>query len=158
MTVSEVGWWLVRVLIFSLQIAFVYALIRLFIIGRPTLNPFKKGWSHLYSVYGTTTDPARMETTSAMIGIVTYSGTMSIAFEDTSIILKKQFFGSRLVRIPYRDITIVTPPRRVTVLRIPVYLDGLFEAAGVEISLKRPFAKRLIEELAQGDTPSASSR
>ncbi|MBD2766380.1 hypothetical protein IC235_00565 [Hymenobacter sp. BT664] len=93
--------------------------------------------------------PARLETTSAMIGAVTYADTMSSAFEGRSLVLNKQFFGGGFVRIPYRDITVVNPRKRIIILLILIYLDGLFAAAGVRISLKRQFAKHLIEELAE---------
>ncbi len=133
------------------QLAFFYGMIRLFFLGRPVFNPFKKGWSSLRSEFGIAARPLGMQSTSAMIGSVTYKNTVSIRLDAEGLYLGKNFLGESYVYIPYHAIRINTPPRRVTILRIPLVLDGMFTVNGVDISLKTQQAKDLIEILAYAE-------
>ena len=156
---GEIGIWLLKGVGFALQLCFLYAMGRLIYLGRPVLNPFKKGLSDLRADFGIDAPPPGMQSTSAMIGIVSYKGTISIKLDAEGMYLGKSFLGNTYVYIPYRAIQITTPPRRVTVLRIPFVLDGLFTVNGVEISLKTNQAKALIEAIAYaggGPTPELS--
>lgn len=161
---EAMGSWLVKGLIFAVQqIAFVYAMGRLFYLGRPAFNPFKKGLSDLRADFGIDTPPPGMQSTSAMIGSVTYKDTAYIRLDKEGMYLGKKFLGASYVYIPYHAIRITAPPRRVTILRIPFVLDGGFTVNGVDISLKTDQAKALVEALAyaeggptpQPPTPSA---
>ena len=157
---EEIGIWLLKGLGFALQLCFIYAMGRLFYLGRPVLNPFKKGLSDLRADFGIDKPPPGMQSTSAMIGIVTYKNTLYIKLDKEGMYLGKNFLGASYVYIPYHAIHIAVPPRRVTVLRIPFVLDGAFTVNDVSISLKTDQAKALIEALAYaegGPTPSKPS-
>jgi hypothetical protein len=142
---EQIGSWLVSGLILVVQLAFFYGIVRLFFLGRPVLNPFKKGWSSLQADFGIAAPPRGMESTSAMIGIVTYKNTAAIKLAEEGLYLGKTFFGESYVCIPYHAIRINTPPRRASILRISFVLDGIFTVNGVDISLKAQQAKDLIE-------------
>lgn len=148
---EKIGGWLVSGLLLTVQLAFFYAMVRLFFLGRPVLNPFKKGWSSLRDEFGIATAPHGMESTSAMIGIVSYKNTVSIKLDEEGMYLGKNFLGDSYVYIPYRAIRITAPPRRVTILRIPFTLDGAFNVNGVDVSLKTQQAKALIETMAYAE-------
>jgi hypothetical protein len=153
---EQIGSWLLSGLLLAVQLAFFYGIVRLFFLGRPVLNPFKKGWSSLRADFGIAAPPRGMESTSAMIGIVTYKDTVSIKLDEKGMYLGKNFLGESYVYIPYQAIRISTPPKRVTILRIPFVLDGAFTVNGVDISLKTQQAKALIETMAYaelGTTP-----
>ena len=145
---EEVGEWLLKAAILAFQLAFIYAAVRLMILGRPMLNPFKNGWSSLRAMYGITTPPAGLMSTSAVIGFVTYKDTVSLLFGPEVLYLGRSILGSSsYVCIPYAAIAVTHPPRRVTILLIPFVLDGGFQVRGaeVDISLKKGQAKELIE-------------
>ena len=155
---EQIGSWLVSGLILAVQLAFFYGIVRLFFLGRPVFNPFKKGWSSLRADFGIAAPPRGMESTSAMIGIVTYKNTVSIKLDEQGLYLGKHFLGESYVYIPYHAIRISTPPKRVTILRIPFVLDGVFTVNGVDISLKTQQAKALIETMAYAElSPTAPS-
>ena len=140
------GLW--KTLIFAVQIAFVYGMVRLFVVGKPTFNLFKKGWGSLYETYSVTAVPAGMHSTSALIGAVRYGNTIDIKVDEDGLYLKKSFFGSSCVFIPLRSISVVESPKRTTILLIPVETNGLFVVDGVEISLSVEYSKILIDKLA----------
>lgn len=148
---EKTGSWLVSGLILAVQLTFFYAIGRLFYLGRPVFNPFKKGLSSLRANYGIATPPPGMQSTSAMIGIVSYKDTMYIKLDKEGMFLGKNFLGKSYVYIPYHAIHVVNPPRRVTILRIPFVLDGSFTVSGVDISLKTDQAKALIEAIAYSE-------
>ncbi|MGY3089625.1 hypothetical protein ACVWYF_002673 [Hymenobacter sp. UYAg731] len=151
---EQTGGWLVTALIFAVQLAFFYTMGRLFYLGRPVFNPFKKGLSDLRADFGIDAPPPGMQSTSAMIGSVTYKHTLYIKLDAEGMCLGKNFLGKRYVYIPYHAIRITTPPRRVTILRIPFVLDGAFAVNGVDISLKTDQAKALIEAIAYAEGDS----
>ena len=143
---EDIGGWLLAAAIAAVQLTIGYAMVRLFIVGGGfNINPFKKGWTSLRAAYGIATPPTRMESTSALIGSVTYKNLLSIRLDPEGLYLGKSFLGTSYVYIPYRAVAIVQAPRRVTVLRIPILLDGLFRVGEVDISLQAPQAKALIE-------------
>ena len=146
---EQVAGWLVTALIFAFQMAFFYAVGRLIFLGRPVFNPFKKGWSSLREQYGVATPPAHMQSTSALIGSITYKNLLEIRLDTQGLYLGKSFLGKSYVYIPYHAVEVVVPPRRVTILYIPLVLDGLFRAGGVDISFKSDQAKELIEVMAR---------
>lgn len=148
---EQIGGWLLSGLLLAVQLAFFYAIARLLFLGRPVFNPFKKGWSSLRDEFGIAAAPLGMQSTSAMIGIVTYKDTVSIRLDAEGMYLGKTFLGESYVYIPYGAIRISAPPRRVTILRIPFTLDGAFTVNGVDISLKTRQAKDLIEMLAYAE-------
>ena len=145
---EQVGSWLLSGVLLVVQLAFFYGIVRLFFLGRPVLNPFKKGWSSLRADFGIAAPPRGMESTSAMIGIVTYKNTVSIKLDVEGLYLGKTFFGESYVYIPYHAISINTPPKRASILRISFVMDGIFTVNGVDISLKTQQAKHLIEAIA----------
>ena len=151
MTKEDLIGWSVRLGVFAIQGTFLYASVRLIILGRPMINPFKNGWSSLRTLYGVAAAPAGMRSTAALIGSITYKGTVSVGFGPDSLHLGRSFLGSSYVSIPYAAVAITHPPRRVTVLRIPFVLDGGFQVRGadVDFTLKTDVAKELIEVLAR---------
>ena len=152
---ETIGGWLLSGLILAVQLAFFYGILRLFFLSRPVLNPFKKGWSSLKTDFGIAAPPRGMQSTSAMIGIVTYKDTVSIKLDDQGLYLGKTFFGESYVYIPYHAIHISTPPKRASILRISFVMDGVFTVNGVDISLKTQQAKELIEAIVYAEMARA---
>ena len=155
MTSEDLGGGLLKAVVFALQWAFMgaslYAIGRLLVVGRVMINPFKNGWGSLRAYYSVAAPTARMQSTSALIGAVRYRNLVSIGFGPDALCLGRSFLGTRYVSIPYPAIAIEHPPRRVTILRIPLTLDGSFRvpAAGVDFTLQPDQAKALIEVLAR---------
>lgn len=148
MTIDDAGGWLLQALGFVVPSLFIYAIVRLMILGRPMLNPFKNGWASLRAAYSIAAPPAGMQSASAVIGFVTYKDTVSLLFGPEVLYLGRSILGSSsYVCIPYAAIAVTHPPRRVTILLIPFVLDGGFQVRGaeVDISLKKGQAKELIE-------------
>lgn len=139
--------WLWKALLFAVQIALVYAMIRLFVVGKTTFNLFKKGWVSLHKTHGIAVAPAGMQFTSALIGAVRYGNTISIKIDENGLYLNKSFFGSSCVFILFRSISVVEHPRRTTVLFFSVETNGVFVVDGVEISLSMEYSKILIKKL-----------
>ena len=139
--------WLWKALLFTMQMVFVYGMIRMFVVAKPTLNLFKKGWGSLHESYGVAVAPVGMQPTSALIGAVRYGNTISIKLDENGLYLKKSFFGSNCVFVPFRSISVVEHPKRTTVLFFPVETNGVFMVDDVEISLSVEYSKILIEKL-----------
>ncbi|UYZ62566.1 hypothetical protein [Hymenobacter weizhouensis] len=148
MNSADVTGWAVKLLVFGLQAALLYAGVRLYkLSGGFVLNPFQPGWSKLEQTYASTTPMTGMDAGSARIGLTSYSGTLYLGFDAQELVMQKMFFGKTLLRIPYARISCTTPPRRETVLGISIQLDGVFVVDGVEIGLKADTARELLARL-----------
>lgn len=151
---STIVGWLIAAAILAVQAVIVYGSIRLLWVGGGLQlpNPFQPGWGRLHELYATTAIRP-MHSTSAKIGIVSYGGSMEVGFDTQELVLRKTFFSSALVRIPYAHFTVKHAPRQVTVLLIPFRTDRLFSVGGVEILLKTDIANQLIAKM-EGATTS----
>ena len=139
--------WLVTALLLTAQGLFFYAIFRYVALGRLRINPFQKGWRHLYERYGTPTGPVLMELTSVMVGSASYQNGMYVSFAETGVFLQENLFAKGFLHLPYQDFTLVAPPKRVTILRFPLKTAGLFKIAGVEISFAEAQATELIARI-----------
>lgn len=158
MWLETLGKWLATCALLGLQAAFLYVFGRFLTLGGGlVLNPFQPGWSTLAGRYSTSQCPPRMASASARVGFVTYKNLLSLAYGPGELFLKKEWGGMSCLHIPYHDLRVVQPPRRHTILRIPLRTDGLFEAAGVRLALPTAEARALIEELAYAERVAPTS-
>lgn len=139
--------WLATGTILTAQALVVYAIFRYISVGRPRVSPFRQGWKHLVQRYGTANGPQLLDMTSVIIGSASYSNSMQVAFGETDIFMRKYFHPQEYVQLPYRNFTVVTPPRRITILRFPLTTAGIFSIAGVEISFANSQAVELLKHL-----------
>ena len=77
--------WLVTAGLLFAQGLFFYAIIRYMVLGRLRINPFQKGWRHLYERYRTSTGPALMELASVIVGAAGYPNSMYVSFAATGV-------------------------------------------------------------------------
>lgn len=154
MTVADLAGWALQFLVYGLQAALLYAGVRLFrLSGGLVLNPFQPGWGRLEQLYASAAAQPGMDAGSARIGMVSYRNTICIGFDAQELVLQKTWFGKSLLRIPYSRITCAMAPRRETILRIPIQLDGLFVVDGVSICLKADLARQLLARLTPQPAP-----
>lgn len=149
MKATDWGEWAFKIVVFGLQLAVLFGMGRLLYItgGLRLSNPFQKGWGHLHATYSSSAAVRPMDSGAALIGAITYNGTIEIGFDKTEIVLRKTFFSNQLVRIPYSHITLITAPAEHTIFRIPVRTDGVFEVADVSICFKNKVALQLIDRI-----------
>jgi len=141
--------WLVTAALLLGQGLFFYAIFRYVALGRLRFNPFQKGWRHLAARYGTTQGPALLDLASVTVGNASYQNGMYVAFGETGVFLQENFFAKGFLHLPYRDFTLMAPPKKETILRFPLQTGGLFSIAGVAISFAEPQATELIARLAR---------
>ena len=151
MDFETIGGWLLNLLIIAIQGVMLYGFGRLLYVGGGITipNPFQPGWSTLYAAYRVEQGIPRMESISTLIGMVTYRDLVDIGFDEHDLLLRKNFMGTKIVRIPYADIRVVRLPGENTVLRIKVRTDGIFDMGGVKVSLQNKQATKLLARLAQ---------
>jgi hypothetical protein len=139
--------WLLAALLLTVQGLFFYAIVRYVALGRLRINPFRKGWRHLYGRYGTPTGPGLMELTSVVMGAASYQNGMYVSFDEMGVFLQENLFAKGFLHLPYSDFTLVAPPKRITILRFPLQTAGLFRISGVDIAFAKPQATELIARL-----------
>ena len=144
---SQLIGWLLAVLLLGLQGVIFYAVFRYVALGKLRINPFRKGWNHLFARYGTSSGPAAMELTSVVMGAANYSNGMYIAFDETGVFMQESIFAKGFLHLPYHDFILVSPPGRVTILLYPIDTAGIFKIAGVELFLATAPSNRLIAHL-----------
>ena len=142
----SLGQWLLAGLLLLGQGLFFYALFRYVALGRLRINPFRKGWKHLYQRYGTPTGPVLMDLVSVVLGAASYE--MYVSFAETGVFLQGSLSAEGFLYLPYHDFTLVAAPKTVTILRFPLQTAGLFRIAEVEISFALPQANELINRMA----------
>ena len=158
MNSSHLIGWLLAILLLGLQGLLFYAVFRYVALGKLRINPFRKGWNHLYARYGTSTGPTMMQLTSVIMGSANYSNGMYIAFSKTGMFMRENVFAKGFLHLPYHDFTLVSPPGRVTILRYPIDTAGIFKIAEVELFLEATPTNHLIARLSPPQLPSSTGQ
>ncbi|TGE27520.1 hypothetical protein [Hymenobacter metallicola] len=152
---TTLGGWLVKAVVFGLQLGLVYVVVQAIRAGGglKLVHPFQPGWGELHHRYASAQSHQPMTLASAQIGFWTYKNTIEIGFAADALVLRKTLFSSAQIRIPYAHITVVTPPATSSLLGFSFRTDGIFRVDGADISLPSELADQLLRHLAAAEAP-----